>query len=146
MIVGEIKNITDIKAVLCHPVIYDTITCDGCPSSEEFEPPINDSHRYVAGYVNDEIIGLLVYHTHADGEECHVQVLPRHRKEHAKKFAEESLKFRNREKPLYAKVPSNYPNVLKFAQAFGFEIYSQVESSDTKNGKPFTDFNLKYRG
>lgn len=80
MIVKETTNLDDIKAVLCNPAIYDTIIDDNCPLVEDFEPPIDDDHLYVGGYVKGEIIALMVYHKYLDGNECHVQVLPEYRK------------------------------------------------------------------
>ena len=113
MIVIKIENIDDIKRVLCNPSIYDTIADDSCPKIEDFEPPIDDKYLYVGGYVDNAIIGVMVYHKYLDGNECHVQVLPEHRKEHAKEFGEQSLKFCGTQ-PLYAEIPDLYKNGVKY--------------------------------
>jgi len=132
MIVKETSNLEDIKAVLCHPEIYDCITDDNSPDVSEFEPPINDSYLYVGGYAKGEIIALMVYHRYLDGNECHVQVLPQFRKEYAKEFGEQSLLFRGT-LPLYAEIPDLYKNVLAFAKLNGFEVISS-KSGFIKNG------------
>ena len=113
----ETKNIDDIHAVLKHPDVFDSISCDKTPCAEHFLAPISGEYKYIAGYHNGEIIGLMVYHTYKDGNVCHIQVLPEYRKEHAREFGEQALKFRGT-RPLYAEIPDNYQNVLLFAKSF----------------------------
>ena len=143
--IKETKDANQINLVLKHPVIYDSITDDNSPCREHFEAPISDEYRYIAGYVNGEIIGLLVYHQYRDGEECHVQVLPQHRKEHAKQFGEQSLSFRDRTRPLYAEIPDYYKNVLAFAKLNGFEVIESVDLGYVKGGKSYPVSILRYR-
>jgi len=121
MILKESFNAEDIKDILCHPEIYDSITDDNCQKLEDFEPPITDEYRYVVGYVKGAPIGVMVYHKYKDGNECHVQVLPEYRKEYAKQFGQQSLEFRGTV-PLYAEIPSLHDNVLKFALLNNFEV------------------------
>ena len=136
MIVKETDNIDDIKAVLCNPTIYDTITDDNCPLASEYDPPINDDYLYVGGYVKGEIIALMVYHKYLDGNECHVQVLPRFRKEHAINFGEQSLLFKGT-LPLYAEIPDLYKNVLNFALLNNFKVINVKDNDYVKNGKTY---------
>ena len=145
MILKEITNINDIKAVLCHPIIYDTITDDSCPKIEDFDPPITDDYLYVGGYEKVEIIALMVYHKYLDGNECHVQVLPEHRKEHAKQFGEQSLLFRGT-LPLYAEIPTLYKNVLDFALINNFKVIKTIDDGYIKNGIKYRINVLKYEG
>ena len=144
MIVTATTNLTDIKAVLCNPAIYDTITDDNCPNIEGFEPPINDEYLYVGGYVDNEIIGLMVYHEYLDGNKCHVQVLPEHRKEHAKQFGEQSLQYRGT-RPLYAEIPDLYKNVLDFAILNDFKVIKRIDNGFIKNGVNYTVNVLRYK-
>ena len=144
MIVTATTNLADIKAVLCNPSIYDTITDDNSPNSEDFEPPINDNYLYIGGYVNNKIIGLMVYHEYLDGNECHVQVIPEHRKEHAKEFGEQSLCHRGT-RPLYAEIPDLYTNVLDFALLNGFKLIKRIDSGFIKNGKNYIVNVLRYK-
>jgi len=144
LIVKPISNLQHIKSVLCNSAIYDTITDDNSPNIEDFEPPINDKYLYVGGYVNGEIIGLMVYHEYLDGNECHVQVLPEHRKEHAKEFGEQSLKFRGTQ-PLYAEIPDLYKNVLDFALLNNFKVIKRIDAGFIKNGEHYTVNVLRYK-
>ena len=66
MIVKKTTDLTDIKAILCDPFIYDTITDDNSPLAEDFEPPVNDDYLYIGGYVDGQIIALMVYHKYLD--------------------------------------------------------------------------------
>ena len=137
MIVKETTNIDDVKAVLCNPAIYDTITEDNSPLAEEFQPVFED-HLYIGGYVKGEIIALMVYHKYLDGNKCHVQVLPEFRKEYALKFGEQSLLFRGT-LPLYAVIPDLYQNVLEFAKHFDFKVIDRKSESYVKSGKSYND-------
>ena len=145
MIVKETTNIDDIKAILCNAAIYDTISSDKSPSVEDFEPPVNDGYLYVGGYAKGEVIALMVYHKYLDGLECHVQVLPEHRKEHAINFGEQSLLFKGT-LPLYAEIPSLYKNVLDYALMNNFEVIDVRESDYIKRGKTYNVNVLKYKG
>ncbi len=145
MIIKETFNVEDIKEVLCHPDIYDSIIDDSCKSSEFFEPPITDDYRYVVGYVKGAPIGVMVYHKYKDGNECHVQVLPEYRKEYAKQFGQQSLEFRGTV-PLYAEIPSLYVNVLKFALLNNFEVIDIIDDGYIKNGVSHLVNVLKYKG
>jgi hypothetical protein len=137
LIVKETTDLDDIKAVLCDPAIYDTITDDNSGLIEDFKPPLED-HLYIGGYVNGEIVALMVYHKYLDGNKCHVQVLPEFRKEYALKFGEQSLLFRGT-LPLYAVIPDLYKNVLEFSFLFGFKTIDKTENTYVKNGKSYND-------
>ena len=136
MIIKECHNIDDIKAVLCRPEIYDTITDDNCPKLEDFVPPMNEEYTYIVGYVKGEPIGAMIYHKYRDGNKCHVQVLPEYRKEYAKKFGEQSLLFKGT-LPLYAEIPDLYKNVLDFALINNFKVIDVKESDYIKNGQTY---------
>lgn len=144
MIVKETTDLHEIKTIICNPAIYDTIASDKAPSLDDFEIPIDDEHLYVGGYVKGEIIALMVYHKHLDGNECHVQVLPDYRKEYAKRFGEQSLNFRGT-LPLYAEIPDLYKNVLSFALINGFEVINVRENDYIKNGKRYNTNVLRYK-
>ena len=142
MIVLQITSEKDIRAVLCNPEIYDTIASDDCPAIDAFEIPFDD-HRYIGGYVNGEIIALMVYHTYRDGNKCHVQVLPQYRKQYAQKFGEQSLLHRGTQ-PLYAEIASLYQNVLDFALLFGFGILDKNVGDYKKNGQLYDTYILRF--
>jgi hypothetical protein len=142
MIVKETTNQEQIRTILCNTLIYDTIASDDCPGVNDFDIPF-DGHRYVGGFVNGEIIALMVYHTYKDGNKCHVQVLPEHRKEYAQKFGEQSLMFRGTQ-PLYAEIASLYQNVLDFALTFGFEVLDKNIADYKKNGQLYDTYILRF--
>ena len=144
MIVKQTTDRAEIRAILCHPVIYDTIDEDGGLKVEDFEPPIDKDNTYIGGYVNSKIIAIMAYDKYLDGLECHVQVLPDFRKEYAIKFGEQSLKFRGT-RPLYAEIPTLYKNVLDFALINNFEIIDTIKSDFVKNGKTYDINVLRYK-
>jgi hypothetical protein len=142
LVVKETIDEGEIRAILCNPAIYDTIASDECPAINELEIPF-DNHRYIGGVVNGEIIALMVYHTYKDGNKCHVQVLPEHRKEYAQKFGEQSLMFRGTQ-PLYAEIASLYQNVLDFALTFGFETVDKNIADYKKNGLLYDTYIMRF--
>lgn len=144
MITKQTTNIEDIKAVLCDPAIYDTITDDNSPLVDDFEPPISDDYTYIAGYLDDKIIGVVVYHSYLDGNKVHVQVLPEYRKEYARKFVEQSLLFKGT-LPLYAEIPDLYKNVLDFAILNHGKVIDIKENDYIKNGKAYNVNVLRYK-
>jgi len=132
MIVKETVNEKDIRRVLCHPEIYDTISDDNAPHPDKFKIPFY-GYQYIGGYVNSEIIAVMVYHGYRDGQKCHVQVLPEFRDEYAASFGEQSLQFKGNQ-PLYAEIPDLYKNVLDFSFKFGFKIIDTLKDDYIKNG------------
>ena len=133
MIIKKSTSAKDVKAVLCHPEIYDAITDDNCQGVETFEPPITSEYRYIVGYVEGAPIGVMVYHSYRDGNKCHVQVLPEYRKEYAIDFGEQALSFRGT-LPLYAEIPDLYKNVLAFALLNNFKVIDTKKDGHIKNG------------
>ena len=133
MIVKEIFNEDEIKKVICHPVIYEEISGDNRPGINDFKLPLSSDIDYIGGYVNGEIIALMVYHDHKLGKECHIQILPEFRRKYAVKFAEQSLLFRGTQ-DLYAEIPTLYKNVLNFALSNGFEIVGEIKNNHIKKG------------
>lgn len=144
MIIKKTTDTEEVRTVLCDPDVYDTITDDSSPDSDDFDPPIDAAHRYYAGYVNGVIIGVMIYHPYLDGNKCHVQVLPEYRKEHAKKFGEQSLLFKGT-LPLYAEIPDLYKNVLAFALLNDFSIIKVKENDYIKNGQAYNVNVLRYK-
>lgn len=145
LIVKETTNISDIKAILCHPEIIDKIHSDKCNDLGSVEPPINSEYLYVGGYYSGEIIALMVYHRYNDGNECHVQVLPNKRHAYSMEFTERALLFRGK-LPLYAEIPSLHKNVLDFAIKNNGKIIKTIKDGYVKNGIKYQLNILKYEG
>lgn len=133
MIVVNTTNIDDIKTILCNPDIYDCISNDNCPSSEHFEPP--KTAQYIAGYVDNKIIALMIYHKVEEGLKCHIQVLPEYRKKYAREFARIALEFGEAKNAIiYSEIPTCFPNVIRFAKEVGFTETGRIKESYPKNG------------
>lgn len=129
----EISDKEEIRKVLCHPVIYECIKSDDNPGPEEFTPP--DDATYVSGYVDGEIIGIMVYHQVEEGLKCHINVLPEYRKQYSTKFARMAFDFGEAKNAvIYAEIPECYPNVLSFAKCFGFVETGIIKEKHAKNG------------
>lgn len=139
MIVKETVNEQDISSILRHPAIYETTADDTCQAVNEFKIPF-EGYRYIGGYVNSEIMALMVYHAYRDGNECHVHVLPEYRKEYALNFGEQSLLYRGTQQ-LYAEIPSNCKNVLDFAINFDFKVIGIADDKFIKDGVSY-DMNI----
>lgn len=145
MIVKETVDRELIDTVLKCPAIYETITSDNCPNASDMEFPINQNYKYIGGFVNGEIVALMVYHSYKGGNECHVQVLPKFRKQYAKEFGEKSLLFKGN-LPLYAEIPELYENVIAFAKLNNFEVIGKHKDNYVKGGIEHPVCILKYKG
>ena len=122
--------------MLFHPEIFDTISDDNSPGAEDFELP--DDCQYIGGFCEGEIFAVMIYDTFRDGVKLHIQVLPEYREQFAQEFGRLGLDIGKAKRvPIYADIPSNYPNVLKFAQSFGFKVIETMENSSVKNGKSY---------
>lgn len=135
MLVTETKDINVIKRVLCDPEIYELINDDSSPDMRDFEPPITDDIRYIAGFVKGDIIGIMIYHTINEHVKLHIQVLPEFRKEYAREFARIALEFgKAKNVIIYSEIPDCYPNVISFAKEFGFTETGSIKNDYIKNG------------
>ena len=134
MIIKRTWDIDDIRSVLCHPEIYPCIAGDGCPEAKDFILPLQ-GNEYYGGYVNDEIISVMIYHASKDRQYCHIQVLPKYRKEYAREFAKGTLNEQLKNGPIFAEIPECYPNVLRFALGVGFEVIETTDEPYIRDGK-----------
>jgi len=134
MIVRKTYDRNEIKEILCHPEIYELISDDDSPPRELFTPPI-EGVDYLGCYVNNEIIGLSVYNYVNDNLYMHFQVLPVYRKKYARKFARMALDIgKAKNASIYAEIPVCFPNVISFAEGFGFEIIGKKNEGRKKSG------------
>lgn len=140
MILTRTEDNEIIKSVLCHPEIYNRIQEDGAPNKEDFEPPAN------AMYITDSHnIAVMVYHWASNITlECHIHVLPEHRKD-ASKFCQLALEWawdNTEATKIVAQIPDLYPDVLKFAIKNGFVIEGYNSESYMKDGNIYSQFYL----
>lgn len=137
MIVDRCYDVDVVRAILTHPEIYECIAEDGTPPRADVIPNMV-SAAYVIGIVGSEPIGLMVYHPiNGITWECHVQVLPEYRKQHADEFSQKALDwaFGMGVKKIVAQIPFLYPNVKDFGLKHGFEIEGINRQSYLKNGQ-----------
>ena len=128
-------NLDDIKAVLSHPAIWDVIASDGMPGPDEFDWSLYDKWLSIGGNVDGKPVAIMMFHPFLDGDKLHIHVLPEFRKEHARNFAEQALKWAAY--PLYADIPDIYPNVQRFTESFGFVHIDRFYSGRSKNGDQY---------
>lgn len=134
MITRETKDKGEIKSVLCHPAIWDTIATGVDMLPDDFDPPISKEYEYLGGYVDDEIMALMVYHIVDGIVKVHVQVLPEYRKDYALEFGKKAIENGEKYGQLYAEIPTCYPNVLEFAALNGFEHTGTRDNEYKRNG------------
>lgn len=145
MIVRETRCLGEIKKILCDPEIYRVISDDNRPSIEEFEPPLERGITYLGGYVDNEIIALMIYHTENERLYCHIQVLPEFREQYAKEFATKALNEQLEDsQECWCEIPICYVNVLRFAIGFGFEYVERQYKSYLNNGELIDIMVMRY--
>lgn len=122
----------DARTVLETPAIFETISEDGMT-----EVPLPDGPIYLCGYV-PELVGCFILHKQSKATvECHVQVLPEHRKERAEEFGRAVIEWtweNTGAVKIVAQIPEIYPNVLRFAQSMGFQLEGINTKSHIKGG------------
>ena len=132
MILKKTTDIDDIKAVLCNPDIYDTITDSKTNEFDDFESLLSAGCYFIGGYVKGKIIALACYHGFKDGNKYHPCVIPKYRNKYADEFVEQSLSIKGT-RPLYVEIPNKYPHVIRFAKKHGFYLtetnYQKKDSS-----------------
>ena len=137
MIVKWTNNTDDIRSILCHPDIYRCIAGDNCPSPDEFVIPLSGV-KYHGCYLNNEIIGVMVYHVDGGKLWCHFQVLPEFRKDYALEFGKITLSEQlKRVDSIFAEIPICYQNVLRFAYISGFNEVGISDDPYVKDGKEY---------
>ena len=129
MIVRETSNIDDVKKIIFDPEIYERIKIG------DSKPELTTKNtRYIGAYLNNEIIGVLVYYTRKNYTTCHIQVLKAHRAALAVKFGRIALGFSHSE-VLFTNAPKQFTDVIRFIKYFNFKkIGSDGDSLIFKRG------------
>ena len=122
MIIEQTTDNKLIHHILSMEGIAETISEPGDAIPTEFS---HGSHMFLVGLTDDEVVGLLIVHNTSLGvPQLHIQVVPKHRKEHAIQFGEASLEWLwgNLVNDKYmALIPEIYPNVKRYAEAIGLK-------------------------
>ena len=131
MIISHTKDMALVKKLMTSDGIWENISSEG-QDRDTFEPI--PSWQYVVGEVDGSPIGLGVIHKLRNGlNKCHVQVLPKHRKEYGIKFGLDGMKFiwaNNTFDKMVASIPSKFPNVRKFAEVMGFKLIKETDQNE----------------
>ena len=115
MIVKEIFDLEEIGKIFFDPEIYERIRVG------EVKPELPTKNtRYIGGYLEDELIGVIVYYKRKKYTTCHIQVLKAHRAASAVKFGRMALKL-SKTKVLFTNVPRRFPDVIRFVKYFNFK-------------------------
>lgn len=121
MIVKETKNRQEIEKIFFDEEMQKRIN----PKGYCFEIPINESFKYIAGYVDGEIVALFVYHYRENITTCHMQVLKSHRAALAVKFGRMALEFEP-SKTLFTNINKKFTDVIRFVKYFKFKHVDTV--------------------
>lgn len=114
---------------MTEPQIWQEICGNYGDKIEDFEP-VADDYIYLIGYDKLNIIGLFIIHESEYGYQCHVQVIPERRKKYADEFGKEVIDWTwsNTDiNKLIALIPSNFNNVIGFAEKQGFKIAGTIK-------------------
>ena len=120
-----------VKKILTTDGIWEMIGGKGL-EKEDLLP--DKKWLHAIGKVGDEVVGLVMVHDTPSGEkECHVQVIPKHRKKYSKEFGVNGMSWiwANTDiQKMIAEIPIKYPNVREYAELQGFEVYEtkQIET------------------
>ncbi len=138
----EIRDVTDeeeIKSILTDEEIYGRITHDDCPDRKDyiFRDPFES--RFIGGYVDGKIIGLVVYHDN----KIHVNVLKPYRKVYKRELLRGSLGMIDAP-VIFAEIPSLFPQIIVFAESEGFREIDVIKGGFKKNGKSYNTHIMVY--
>lgn len=135
-----------VKTILTTDGIWEHI--GGHRSTKEQFKPAED-WLYVVGVVDGEAVALVLVHDTAEGDKkCHVQIIPKHRKEHGKEFGVKGMEWiwsNTTINRMVASIPELYPNVIKYAKLQGFTIFCTVEKAYEKDGLLYDNFLLEIK-
>jgi hypothetical protein len=135
----------DIETVLKHPEIWGRVSSDITVPADEWA--INRFGLYLGGYVDDDVVAVMVFHEVADKVgQCHIHTLPEVRKQYASQFAEGAFEWYWTyfdHDSLIAEIPTLYPDVIGFAKKFGFKEVGVGRTQFLKSGQLYDKVVLK---
>ena len=134
MIIERTNDMSLVKSILSSDGVWENIG-GHLHDKEEFSP--DDSWLYVVGIVDGEAVGMVLVHDDDGHDKCHVQIIPKYRKEHSKEFGVLGMAWiwnNTSINRLVASIPAIYPNVIKYAKLQGFEVLRTVDGMYKKDG------------
>lgn len=130
MIAKETKDMREIKSIIFHPSIHSKIEDD---ENKVVDLPVKDA-KYIGCYVDDNIVGVGMYHKVEDVTVCHMHILKEHRKTIGLDFGKEALK-QSPDNILYTNIDETLGNIMKYVELLGFKPFDIVKDCIKKGGK-----------
>ncbi len=138
------KNKDEINSIIRDPDIYECIRDDSTDSIENISAPLDAGWEYIGGYVDNKIIALMIFHNE-DRLYCHVHVLHEYREKYAALFGRMAMAEKKTERrSVYAKIPSIFPNVIRFAETQSFKIIDKLEKEFRKDGIDYDVYLMRF--
>jgi len=128
MIIELTTDIDAISSIMKEPQIWQEISGQYGDRIEEFTP-ILDGYIYLLIRDNIGVIGLFIIHESEYGYQCHIQIVPEHRKKHSLEAGRLVIEWtwNNTDiNTLTALIPRKFPNVIKFAEMQGFKKLATI--------------------
>lgn len=138
MIIERTRDIDLINTIMFNDDIFNVVSEDGTTKERQRFDVYNE--YWLKVLVGNKLVGLYnLHHSNQSTLEAHVHILPEFRNEHSQNSiikvygwliencGDEIVKF-------IAKIPSIYPNVLKFCLINGFKHEGINRKSYLKNG------------
>lgn len=129
MIARETTNMDEIKSIIFHPTIHPHIEDD---DNKVVDLPVEDS-KYIGCYVDDEIVGVGMFHKVKGVTACHMHLLKEHRKTIGLEFGLEAIKL-SPDDVLYTNIDETFPNIMKYVEALGFKLFEVTKGCIKKEG------------
>jgi RimJ/RimL family protein N-acetyltransferase len=136
----QVKRIYDPRIILAvAEEMWDTIVDDSPITIEDFEPPMDDLHRWYATYDDDELVSVWYLHqlNHIMWQ-LHIHYRPKYwgtgvSTAHAK-AALKKVWVNTKAKKLYATIPDYAKPVLDLAKRTGFKQEGRIKRAYQKDG------------
>ena len=131
MIIERTNDMALVKSILTTDGIWEMIGGKGL-EKKDLIPDKNWLHA--VGIVDGDVVGMVIVHDTPEGDKkCHVQIIPKHRKEHSKEFGVKGMRWiwENTDiQRMVATIPIDYPNVRDYAEKQGFVVYETKPEKD----------------
>jgi len=125
-----VKTITEDEA---KPIIFDDEIISRTSIDGQGEIVFPEA-RYIGGFNDSRLFGIVIYYDKGEFETCHINVLRKYRRKFSLGFGKNALMFRQG-KPLLTAIPDIFKDVFMFAKRLGFQKSYSYRSKLFKNGK-----------
>ena len=129
MIVKETKDMDEIKSIIFHPSIHPHLEDD---NNKVVDLPVEDS-KYIGCYIDGKIVGVGMFHKVDGVTVSHMHLLKEYRKELGLEFGKAAIKLSPVD-IIYTNVDETFPNIMRYVEALGFELFQVVKECVKKDG------------